>query len=214
MHRWRTSFLRCSDVFDRRWAVGPPILLCFLNAVLIATGGRHACLWSPVRAGHSRIQTTQQRRRRTLVIRRQQQIPLGPIGFSIRQARPDTSLSAGACRAGVAPLATIRADLYPSSAAWGEMSGKPSVAKPVLATDCQHHDHRPRHATPGCVLLGDFLAWLVVMTDMPGRPAIAFAGDTLPFMIPVLPRACLGHTLLTPRRRRRRPSGRPWLCRA
>ncbi|OHV82924.1 iron ABC transporter permease [Rhizobium sp. LCM 4573] len=35
----------------------------------------------------------------------------------------------------------------------------------------------------GCVLLGGFLAWLVVMTDIPGRPAIAFMA-TLPFMIP------------------------------
>ncbi|KKX27180.1 iron ABC transporter permease [Rhizobium sp. LC145] len=35
----------------------------------------------------------------------------------------------------------------------------------------------------GCVLLGGFLAWLVVMTDIPGRPAVAFMA-TLPFMIP------------------------------
>lgn len=35
----------------------------------------------------------------------------------------------------------------------------------------------------GCVLLGGLLAWLVVMTDIPGRPAIAFLA-TLPFMIP------------------------------
>lgn len=35
----------------------------------------------------------------------------------------------------------------------------------------------------GCVLLGGFLAWLVVMTDVPGRPVIAFLA-TLPFMIP------------------------------
>lgn len=35
----------------------------------------------------------------------------------------------------------------------------------------------------GCVLLGGFLAWLVVMTDVPGRTAIAFMA-TLPFMIP------------------------------
>lgn len=35
----------------------------------------------------------------------------------------------------------------------------------------------------GCVLLGGFLAWLVVMTDVPGRSAIAFLA-TLPFMIP------------------------------
>lgn len=35
----------------------------------------------------------------------------------------------------------------------------------------------------GCVLLGGFLAWLVVMTDVPGRAAIGFMA-TLPFMIP------------------------------
>lgn len=35
----------------------------------------------------------------------------------------------------------------------------------------------------GCVLLGGLLAWLVVMTDLPGRPLIAFMA-TLPFMIP------------------------------
>ncbi|MFB9950602.1 ABC transporter permease [Rhizobium puerariae] len=35
----------------------------------------------------------------------------------------------------------------------------------------------------GCVLLGGFLAWLVAMTDAPGRSAIAFMA-TLPFMIP------------------------------
>lgn len=35
----------------------------------------------------------------------------------------------------------------------------------------------------GCVLLGGFLAWLVVMTDIPGRAFIGFLA-TLPFMIP------------------------------
>ncbi|WEK05970.1 MAG: iron ABC transporter permease [Candidatus Devosia phytovorans] len=35
----------------------------------------------------------------------------------------------------------------------------------------------------GCVLLGGFLAWLVVMTDVPGRALIGFMA-TLPFMIP------------------------------
>ena len=35
----------------------------------------------------------------------------------------------------------------------------------------------------GCVLLGGFLAWLVVMTDVPGRAIIGFLA-TLPFMIP------------------------------
>lgn len=35
----------------------------------------------------------------------------------------------------------------------------------------------------GCVLIGGFLAWLVVMTDIPGRAAIGFMA-TLPFMIP------------------------------
>ncbi|KAA0969686.1 iron ABC transporter permease [Aureimonas fodinaquatilis] len=35
----------------------------------------------------------------------------------------------------------------------------------------------------GCVLLGGFLAWLVVMTDVPGRAFIGFMA-TLPFMIP------------------------------
>lgn len=35
----------------------------------------------------------------------------------------------------------------------------------------------------GCVLLGGFLAWLVVMSDIPGRALIGFMA-TLPFMIP------------------------------
>ncbi|WGF87740.1 ABC transporter permease [Marinivivus vitaminiproducens] len=38
-------------------------------------------------------------------------------------------------------------------------------------------------AAVGCVLIGGFLAWLVTMTDVPGRGVIAFLA-TLPFMIP------------------------------
>lgn len=83
----------------------------------------------------------------------------------------------------VAPLATIFAQtVYPSAAAWID----------VLASRLsQNLFWRPTLNTMiigfgvsvGCVLLGGFLAWLVVMTDVPGRPAIAFMA-TLPFMIP------------------------------
>lgn len=82
-----------------------------------------------------------------------------------------------------APLATILwQTLYPVSGAWGDvLAGRLS----------QNLFWRPAMNTMiigfavagGCVLLGGFLAWLVVMTDVPGRKAIAFMA-TLPFMIP------------------------------
>jgi iron(III) transport system permease protein len=46
----------------------------------------------------------------------------------------------------------------------------------------------------GCVLLGGFLAWLVVLTDAPGRSAIAFLA-TVPFMIPSFATALAWGTL-------------------
>ncbi|MDO5898745.1 iron ABC transporter permease [Agrobacterium sp. Azo12] len=82
-----------------------------------------------------------------------------------------------------APLVTILAQtIYPSASAWGD----------ILASRLsQNLFWRPTFNTMviglgvagGCVLLGGFLAWLVVMTDIPGRPVIAFMA-TLPFMIP------------------------------
>lgn len=51
----------------------------------------------------------------------------------------------------------------------------------------------------GCVLLGGFLAWLVVMTDVPGRPVIAFLA-TLPFMIPSFATALAWGTVFRNRR--------------
>lgn len=85
----------------------------------------------------------------------------------------------------VAPLLTILIEtLQPRSGvnAWTD----------VLASRLSHNLFwRPAMNTmiiglsvaAGCVLLGGFLAWLVVMTDVPGRSAIAFLA-TLPFMIP------------------------------
>ena len=83
-----------------------------------------------------------------------------------------------------APLATILIQTFPTSGggAWVD----------VLASRLsQNLFWRPAANTMiiglavagGCVLLGGFLAWLVVMTDVPGRPLIAFMA-TLPFMIP------------------------------
>ncbi|WP_439618229.1 ABC transporter permease [Shinella sp.] len=82
-----------------------------------------------------------------------------------------------------APLATILIQtLQPGDGAWAD----------VLASRLsQNLFWRPATNTMiiglavagGCVLLGGFLAWLVVMTDVPGRPLIAFMA-TLPFMIP------------------------------
>jgi iron(III) transport system permease protein len=82
-----------------------------------------------------------------------------------------------------APLVTIFAQtILPSSAAWTDV---------LMSRMSQNLFWRPTVNTmiiglgvaSGCVLLGGFLAWLVVMTDIPGRPAIAFMA-TLPFMIP------------------------------
>lgn len=82
-----------------------------------------------------------------------------------------------------APLVTILIQtVFPTAGAWGD----------VLASRLsQNLFWRPTANTliiglsvaMGCVLLGGFLAWLVVMSDIPGRPVIAFMA-TLPFMIP------------------------------
>jgi iron(III) transport system permease protein len=109
---------------------------------------------------------------------------------------PSSRLSAAVSRSGLtltmavvlvalvaAPLVTIFAQtIFPSSAAWTDV---------LMSRLSQNLFWRPTINTmiiglgvaTGCVLLGGFLAWLVVMTDIPGRPAIAFMA-TLPFMIP------------------------------
>jgi iron(III) transport system permease protein len=108
---------------------------------------------------------------------------LGPIGSALNKRGLTLTMALVLVALVAAPLATILVQtVYPSSAAWGD----------VLASRLSHNLFwRPTINTmiiglgvaTGCVLLGGFLAWLVVMTDIPGRPAIAFMA-TLPFMIP------------------------------
>jgi iron(III) transport system permease protein len=109
--------------------------------------------------------------------------PLGRIGSAFTGRGLTLMMALVLVLLVAAPLATILVQtIVPSADAWGE----------VLASRLsQNLFWRPTINTmiigfgvaAGCVLLGGFLAWLVVMTDIPGRPAIAFMA-TLPFMIP------------------------------
>lgn len=107
----------------------------------------------------------------------------GPIGSALNKRGLTLVMALVLVGLVAAPLMTILAQtIYPSASAWGD----------VLASRLsQNLFWRPTFNTMviglgvagGCVLLGGFLAWLVVMTDIPGRPVIAFMA-TLPFMIP------------------------------
>lgn len=107
----------------------------------------------------------------------------GPIGSALNKRGLTLVMALVLVGLVAAPLVTILVQtIYPSAAAWGD----------VLASRLsQNLFWRPTLNTmiiglgvaSGCVLLGGFLAWLVVMTDIPGRPVIAFMA-TLPFMIP------------------------------
>jgi len=107
----------------------------------------------------------------------------GPIGSALNKRGLTLVMALVLVGLVAAPLVTILAQtIYPSASAWGD----------VLASRLsQNLFWRPTFNTMviglgvagGCVLLGGFLAWLVVMTDIPGRPVIAFMA-TLPFMIP------------------------------
>lgn len=107
----------------------------------------------------------------------------GPIGSALNKRGLTLVMALVLVGLVAAPLVTILVQtIYPSAAAWGD----------VLASRLsQNLFWRPTLNTMiiglgvagGCVLLGGFLAWLVVMTDIPGRPVIAFMA-TLPFMIP------------------------------
>ena len=120
--------------------------------------------------------------------------PLGPIGSAIGKRGLTLIMALVLVVLVAAPLATILVQtLYPSSAAWGDVLAsrlsqnlfwRPTVNTMIIGLA----------VAAGCVLLGGFLAWLVVMTDMPGRPAIAFMA-TLPFMIPSFATALAWGTL-------------------
>ncbi len=107
----------------------------------------------------------------------------GPIGSALNKRGLTLVMALVLVGLVAAPLVTILGQtIYPSASAWGD----------VLASRLsQNLFWRPTFNTMviglgvagGCVLLGGFLAWLVVMTDIPGRPVIAFMA-TLPFMIP------------------------------
>lgn len=107
----------------------------------------------------------------------------GPMGSALNKRGLTLVMALVLVGLVAAPLVTILAQtIYPSASAWGD----------VLASRLsQNLFWRPTFNTMviglgvagGCVLLGGFLAWLVVMTDIPGRPVIAFMA-TLPFMIP------------------------------
>jgi iron(III) transport system permease protein len=107
----------------------------------------------------------------------------GPIGSALNKRGLTLVMALVLVGLVAAPLVTILAQtIYHSASAWGD----------VLASRLsQNLFWRPTFNTMviglgvagGCVLLGGFLAWLVVMTDIPGRPVIAFMA-TLPFMIP------------------------------
>ncbi len=109
--------------------------------------------------------------------------PLGPIGSALNKRGLTLAMALVLVVLVAAPLATILVQtLYPSSAAWGDVLAsrlsqnlfwRPTINTMIIGLG----------VAGGCVLLGGFLAWLVVMTDVPGRPAIAFMA-TLPFMIP------------------------------
>lgn len=108
---------------------------------------------------------------------------LGPIGSALNKRGLTLAMALALVVLVAAPLATILVQtLYPSSAAWGDVLAsrlsqnlfwRPTINTMIIGLG----------VAVGCVLLGGFLAWLVVMTDVPGRPAIAFMA-TLPFMIP------------------------------
>ncbi|MBW9088790.1 iron ABC transporter permease [Rhizobium wenxiniae] len=108
---------------------------------------------------------------------------LGPIGSALNKRGLTLAVALALVVLVAAPLATILVQtLYPSSAAWGDVLAsrlsqnlfwRPTINTMIIGLG----------VAAGCVLLGGFLAWLVVMTDVPGRPAIAFMA-TLPFMIP------------------------------
>lgn len=108
---------------------------------------------------------------------------LGPIGSALNKRGLTLAIALALVVLVAAPLATILVQtLYPSSAAWGDVLAsrlsqnlfwRPTINTMIIGLG----------VAVGCVLLGGFLAWLVVMTDVPGRPAIAFMA-TLPFMIP------------------------------
>ncbi|MBD9389699.1 iron ABC transporter permease [Agrobacterium sp. AGB01] len=107
----------------------------------------------------------------------------GPIGSALNKRGLTLVMALVLVGLVAAPLVTILAQtIYPSASAWGD----------VLASRLsQNLFWRPTFNTMviglgvagGCVVLGGFLAWLVVMTDVPGRPVIAFMAS-LPFMIP------------------------------
>jgi len=108
---------------------------------------------------------------------------LGPLGSALNKRGLTLAMALALVVLVAAPLATILVQtLYPSSAAWGDVLAsrlsqnlfwRPTINTMIIGLG----------VAAGCVLLGGFLAWLVVMTDIPGRPAIAFMA-TLPFMIP------------------------------
>jgi iron(III) transport system permease protein len=108
---------------------------------------------------------------------------LGPIGSALNKRGLTLAMALALVVLVAAPLATILVQtVYPSSAAWGDVLAsrlsqnlfwRPTINTMIIGLG----------VAAGCVLLGGFLAWLVVMTDIPGRPAIAFMA-TLPFMIP------------------------------
>ncbi len=104
---------------------------------------------------------------------------LGPIGSALNKRGLTLAIALALVVLVAAPLATILGQtLYPSSAAWGDVLAsrlsqnlfwRPTINTMIIGLG----------VAVGCVLLGGFLAWLVVMTDVPGRPAIAFMA-TLP----------------------------------
>lgn len=108
---------------------------------------------------------------------------LGPIGSALNKRGLTLTMALVLVALVAAPLVTILIQtVYPSPAAWGDVLAsrlsqnlfwRPTINTMIIGLG----------VASGCVLLGGFLAWLVVMTDIPGRPAIAFMA-TLPFMIP------------------------------
>jgi iron(III) transport system permease protein len=108
---------------------------------------------------------------------------LGRIGSAIRRQGLTFAVALALVVLVAAPLATILIQtLFPSAQAWFDVLAsrlsqnlfwRPTINSMIIGIG----------VAAGCVLLGGFLAWLVVMTDIPGRPVIAFMA-TLPFMIP------------------------------
>ncbi len=110
-------------------------------------------------------------------------LSLGRIGSAIRRQGLTFAMALALVVLVAAPLATILIQtLFPSAQAWFDVLAsrlsqnlfwRPTINSMIIGIG----------VAAGCVLLGGFLAWLVVMTDIPGRPVIAFMA-TLPFMIP------------------------------